>query len=160
MASKVVMLAQPCKSRLSQSFRPVSLKLGDDTVVSVGFLAWRDLSSSAIVVSCLAVIVQEAWTENTRHFSSVWFVLCLWNTDPVSSCRSERAHPCFLGSGMEGLLSGCSEEALQGHGLCSLGLLGLVHRSCRSLSWLCQGLKCWGRSDQQGKYRAEKRLFS
>lgn len=59
-ASKVVMLAQPCKSRLSQSFRRVSLKLGDDTVVSVGFLAWRDLSSSAIVVSCLAVIVQEA----------------------------------------------------------------------------------------------------
>lgn len=59
-ASKVVMLAQPWKSRLSQSFRPVSLKLDDDTMVSVRFLAQRDLSSSAIVVSCLAVIVQEA----------------------------------------------------------------------------------------------------
>lgn len=58
--SKVVMLAQPWKSRLSQSFRPVSLKLDDDTVVSVGFLAWRHLSSSAVVVSCLAVVVQEA----------------------------------------------------------------------------------------------------
>lgn len=28
--------------------------------------------------------------------------------DPVSSCRSERACPCFLGSGMEGLLSGAA----------------------------------------------------
>lgn len=59
-ASKVVMLAHPWKSRLSQSFRPVSLKLDDDTVVSIGFLALRDLSSSAIVVSCRAVVVQEA----------------------------------------------------------------------------------------------------
>lgn len=41
-------------------FRPVSLKLDDDTVVSVGFLAQRDLSSSATVVCCLAVLVQEA----------------------------------------------------------------------------------------------------
>lgn len=38
---------------------PVSLKLDDDAVVSVEFLAWTDLSSSAIV-SCLAGIVQEA----------------------------------------------------------------------------------------------------
>lgn len=43
-ASKVVMVAQPWKSRLSQSFRAVSLRLDDDTMVSVGFLAWRDLS--------------------------------------------------------------------------------------------------------------------
>lgn len=28
--------------------------------------------------------------------------------DPVSSRRSERAHPCFLGSGMEGLLLGAA----------------------------------------------------
>lgn len=32
----------------------------------------------------------------------------LWNVDPVSSCRRERAHPCFLGSGMEGLFSGAA----------------------------------------------------
>lgn len=101
------MLAQPWKSRLSQSCRPVSLKLDDDAVVSVGFLAWSDLSSSAIV-SCLAVIVQEAWADNTRHLPSVWFVPCSWNVDPISLCRSERAHPCFLGSGMEGLLSGAA----------------------------------------------------
>lgn len=28
--------------------------------------------------------------------------------DPVSLCRSERACPCFLGSGMEGLLLGAA----------------------------------------------------
>lgn len=60
MASKAVTLAQPWKSRLSRSFRPVSLKVDDDAVVGEGFLARRDLSSSAVVVPCLAVIVQEA----------------------------------------------------------------------------------------------------
>lgn len=126
------MLAQPWKSRLSQSFRPVCVKLDDDTVVSVGFLAWRHLSSSAVVVSCLAVVVQEAWTENTRHLSSVWFVPCLWNMDPVSSCGSERAHPCFLGSGMEGLLSGSA-----GRGPC---------RDTGSALWGCWGW-CTGHAE-------------
>lgn len=58
-ASKVVTLARPWNSRLSQCCRPVLLKLDDDSVVSVGFLAQRGLSSSGIV-SCLAVVVQEA----------------------------------------------------------------------------------------------------
>lgn len=100
------MLAQSWEPRLSQSFRPVYLRLDDDTVVSAGFLAWRELSRSAVVVSCLAVIVQEAWTEKARHLSSVRFVPCLWNMDPASSCGSRRAHPCFVDSGMEGLLLG------------------------------------------------------
>lgn len=100
------MLAQPWKFRLAQFFRAVSLKLDDDTVLSVGFLAQRDLSSSAAVVSCLAVIVQEAWTENTKHLSCVVYALLM----ECGSCRRERAHPCFLGSGMEGLFSGAAER--------------------------------------------------
>lgn len=60
MTFKVAVLAQPWKLRLAHFFRAVSLKMDDGTVLSVGFLAQRDLSRSASVVSCLAVIVQEA----------------------------------------------------------------------------------------------------
>jgi len=60
MASKVVAPSQGWKPRLSQSFRPVSLKPDGDTVVSAGFLAWRERSNTAIAVSYLPVIVQEA----------------------------------------------------------------------------------------------------
>lgn len=115
-ASKAVMLAQPWKSRLSQSFRPVSLKLDDDTVVSVGFLAQRDLSSSAIAVSCLAVVAQEARTENTRHLSSVGLCLAYGTWILFPCVGAYKLVPALWAVESRGCSRGCSHEALQGPG--------------------------------------------
>lgn len=114
------------ETQLSQSFRPVSLKLDDDFVVSAEFLARRELSSAAIAVSCLAAIRK---TKAARCLPFVWFVPCLWDMDSVSSSGRGGDRPCFVIRGIEGAaLASCSKKGLAGTWvLLWQGLIGAVY---------------------------------